>query len=107
MGKPSSGVVTAAFTALQGQYLAFIHTYTLLHRQPPAERDIQFFFQVTPPSIHNMILTLERRGLLARTPGKARALRVLVPSASLPALRDPTGEAEDGAAQQGDEADER
>jgi len=54
-----------------------------------------------------MILTLERRGLLARTPGKARALRVLVPSASLPALRDPTGEAEDGAAQQGDEADER
>ena len=107
MRRPSPGVVAATFTALQGQYLAFIYTYTLLHRQPPAERDIQFFFRVTPPSVHNMILTLERRGLLARTPGKARALRVLVPSASLPALRDPTGEAEDGAAQQGDEADER
>jgi len=54
-----------------------------------------------------MVITLERLGLLARTPGKARSLRVLVPSASLPALRDPAGGPEDGAAQQGDEADER
>ena len=58
MRRPSPGVVAATFTALQGQYLAFIYTYTLLHRQPPAERDIQFFFRVTPPSVHNMILTL-------------------------------------------------
>ena len=102
--RPASG---ARFTALQGQYLAFIHTYTLLHRRAPAEADMQLFFQVTPPSVHNMVLTLERRGLLARTPGKARSLRILVPSTSLPGLQDPAGEAEHGAAQQGDEADER
>jgi hypothetical protein len=35
------------FTPLQGQYLAFIRTYTLLHREPPAEMDMQHFFRVT------------------------------------------------------------
>ena len=94
MGKLLLGRSDASYTPLQGQYLAYIHTYTLLHRVPPAERDMQMFFQVTPPSIHNMVLTLERLGLLARTPGKPRSLRVLVPSASLPALRDPAGETE-------------
>jgi hypothetical protein len=105
VGKPRPDAGGAPFTKLQGQYLAYIHTYTLLHRQPPAERDMQLFFQVTPPAVHSMVITLERVGLLARTPGKARSLRVLLPSASLPALRDPAGGPEDGAAQQGDEAD--
>ena len=88
------------FTPLQGQYLAFIRTHRLIHRQAPAEMDMQRFFGVTPPAVHNMVVTLAARGLVARTPGKARSLRVLVPSADLPALRDPAGEAEDGAAQQ-------
>jgi Mn-dependent DtxR family transcriptional regulator len=77
------------FTPLQGQYLAFIHTYTLIHRRPPAERDMESFFGVTPPSVHNMVLTLEARGLVERTPGKPRSLRVLLPSADVPALHDP------------------
>jgi len=29
------------FTAKQGQYLAYIHLYTRLHRHPPAETDMQ------------------------------------------------------------------
>jgi repressor LexA len=78
------------FTPLQGQYLAFIRTYTLIHREPPAEMDMQRFFRVMPPSIHNMVLTLEARGLIERVPGKARTIRVLVPSAELPSLEDPT-----------------
>jgi Mn-dependent DtxR family transcriptional regulator len=65
--------------------------YTLIHRVPPAEADMQRFFRVTPPSVHQMVLTLERRGLLQRTPGKARSLRVLVPSSRLPALDEPRG----------------
>lgn len=32
-----------AFTKLQGQYLAYIATYTKLHRRPPAEADLQRF----------------------------------------------------------------
>lgn len=77
------------FTPLQAQYLAFINMYTLIHREPPAEADMQRFFRVTPPSVHQMVLTLERRGLLQRSPGKARSLRVLVDSDKLPPLQDP------------------
>jgi hypothetical protein len=50
------------FTKLQGQYLAFIVAYTKLNRRPPAEADCQRYFDVTPPSVHNMTVTLERRG---------------------------------------------
>ena len=77
------------FTPLQGQYLAFIRTYTLIHREAPAEADMQRFFGVTPPSVHNMVLTLAERGLIERVPGKARSLRVLVPSEELPPLDEP------------------
>ena len=51
------------FTAKQGQYLAYIHLYTRLHRRPPAETDMQEYFRVSPPSVHQMVLTLERAGL--------------------------------------------
>ena len=54
------------FTPKQGQYLAFIHAYTLVIGQPPAEADLQLFFQVTPPSVHQMVITLERNGLIRR-----------------------------------------
>src|ERR1022692_1812071 len=33
--------VTPPFTAKQGQYLAFIDNYTKIHRQAPAESDLQ------------------------------------------------------------------
>jgi DNA-binding MarR family transcriptional regulator len=75
------------FTEPQGQYLAFIHAYTLLNRRPPAEADIRRFFEVTPPAVHQMIVTLERNGLLRRTPGKARTIHLLVPAEDLPALQ--------------------
>jgi DNA-binding MarR family transcriptional regulator len=75
-----------AFTKLQGQYLAYIVTYTKLHRRPPAEADLQRYFGVTPPSVHDMILTLEKRGLISRTPGRARAIQVLVSPEQVPAL---------------------
>ena len=74
------------FTRIQGQYLAFIAAYTKLNRIPPAEADIQRNFGVTPPSVHQMILTLERRGLITRTPGRARSIEVLVPRHHLPEL---------------------
>ena len=74
------------FTHKQGQYLAFIHAYIGLHGQAPAEADIRKYFRVSPPSIHQMILTLERRGLIRRTPFVARSIRVLVPAEQLPGL---------------------
>ena len=74
------------FTKLQGQYLAYIATYTKLHGRPPAEADFQSYFKVTPPSVHDMIVMLDRRGLIERVPGQARSIRVLVPRELLPPL---------------------
>ena len=48
----------SAFTEKQGQYLAFIYAYTEIHGAPPAEADIQRFFRVTPPTVHQMVKTL-------------------------------------------------
>jgi len=74
------------FTAKQGQYLAFIYHYTKINRQPPAEADMQRFFGVTPPTVHQMILRLEEKGLIKRVPGQARSIEVLVPPDQLPPL---------------------
>jgi repressor LexA len=52
------------FTMLQGQYMAFIVAYAKLNRRSPAEADFQRYCDVAPPSVHNMIVTLERRGLI-------------------------------------------
>ncbi|MCK0505418.1 hypothetical protein, partial [Aromatoleum anaerobium] len=50
------------FTPVQGQYLAFIYAYTQVLGRPPAEADLQRYFHITPPSVHQMVLTLERLG---------------------------------------------
>ena len=57
------------FTEKQGQYLAFVYAYSRIFRRPPAEADMQRYFGVTPPSVHQMVLTLERAGLIRRRPG--------------------------------------
>ena len=75
------------FTPKQGQYLAFIYHYTKVNRRPPAQTDIQHFFGVTPPTVHQMILKLEEKGLLKRTPHQARNIEVLVPGEQLPSLK--------------------
>jgi len=74
------------FTQKQGQYLAYIHLYTRLHRRSPAEADIQQYFRVTPPTVHQMVLTLERAVLIKRQPGVARSIELLVDPAKLPEL---------------------
>jgi SOS-response transcriptional repressor LexA len=78
-----------SFTDRQGQYLAFIDAYTRVHGRPPAETDMQHHFQVSPPSVHQMVLTLERAGLIRSQPGVARSIEVLVAPEYLPVLRPP------------------
>lgn len=75
------------FTPRQGQYLAFIHTYTLVNERPPAQADIQRFFRLTPPSVYQMLLTLEREGLISRRAGVPRSIAVLVDPDLLPTLK--------------------
>jgi repressor LexA len=74
------------YTPKQGQYLAFIYYYGKIHGCAPAEADMQRYFQVSPPSVQHMILTLEARGLIERTPGQARSIRLLIPREELPDL---------------------
>jgi len=67
----------------QRQYLEFIVRYMARCGFAPAESDIQEHFQVSAPSVHEMIKTLERRGFIARGRdfnGQAlpRSIRVLI-----------------------------
>lgn len=75
-----------AFTPRQGQYLAFIHAYTLVLGRPPAEADFRKFFHVTPPTVHQMILSLEKAGLIARQKNVPRSICLKINKDALPTL---------------------
>lgn len=75
------------FTHKQGQYLAFIHYYTRLNHRPPSEADIQRYFNTTPPSVHDMIIRLEKRGVIERNPGQPRSIKLLLSQEELPKLK--------------------
>jgi Mn-dependent DtxR family transcriptional regulator len=74
------------YTERQGQYLAFIYYYTKLNGRPPAEADIGRYFRVAPPTVHQMILTLEKRGFISREPGRSRTICLLLSRDQLPDL---------------------
>ena len=76
-----------SFTEKQGQYLAFIYAYSRMFRRAPTEADMQRHFSVSPPSVHQMVLTLERAGLIRRQPGVARSIELLVAPENLPILK--------------------
>ena len=66
--------------------MAFIYYYGKIHGCPLSEAEMQQYFRVSPPSVHQMILTLETKGLIERTPGQPRSIRLLVPREELPDL---------------------
>ena len=49
--------------------------------QSPAERNMERHYMAIPFAVHSMILALHRRGLIDRTPGRARSIRILLPRA--------------------------
>ncbi|HSI87162.1 MAG: LexA family protein [Candidatus Methylacidiphilales bacterium] len=74
-------------TDRQGQFLAYIYQYSQIHGRAPAEKDMQDFFQITAPSVHSMVLMLEKNHFISRIPGMARSIQLLVPSDQLPQLK--------------------
>jgi hypothetical protein len=68
-GLAETGHTKARYTPKQGQYPPFIQYYTMIHGLPQSEADLQRYFRVSPPVVHQMILTLEARGFIARVPG--------------------------------------
>jgi repressor LexA len=83
---PATTAQGPAYTPKQGQYLAFIYYYTKLNSVPPAERDMQLYFRTSPPSVHQMVVTLEKRRLIERVPGQGRSIRLLVTRQDIPDL---------------------
>lgn len=75
-----------SYTDKQGQYLAFIYYFGKIHGCAPSEAEMEQYFRVSPPCVHQMILTLEAHGLIERTPGRARSIRLLIPREELPDL---------------------
>ena len=75
------------YTEKQGQYLAFIYYYTKINGVPPAQADLQRYFSVTPPSVHQMVLQLEKLKLITRIPNKPRSLTVELSEDELPRLK--------------------
>ena len=57
-----------------------------MFRRAPAEADLQRHFRVSPPSVHQMVVTLERNGFIRREPGVARSIELLVAPQALPIL---------------------
>jgi Mn-dependent DtxR family transcriptional regulator len=54
--------------------LALFIYYSKIHGCAPSEAEMQQYFRVSPPSVHQMILKLETCGLIERTPGQARSI---------------------------------
>jgi len=75
------------WTEKQGQYLAFVYNYTKIRGRSPAEAEMERYFRVTPPTVHQMILKLEEKGLISRVPGQARSIKLLVPDEDVPPLK--------------------
>src|SRR5215213_2556393 len=76
--------IVADFTLTQGRYLAFIQAYIDLHGYPPAESEIAAAMCVSPPSVNQMVKSLEKKGLVLRQPGQPRSLQILVPQEEIP-----------------------
>jgi predicted permease len=67
-----------------GLFLRTLNNLSNLGPGFPAEHRMQRHFEVSPPSVHRMVINLEKKGLIERTPGMARSIRVLVPARDLP-----------------------
>ncbi len=74
----------AEMTPTQGRYLAYIHAYTTGFGLPPAESEIAEAMGVSPPSVNQMMKTLESKGLIRRQSGVARSIEVLVAHDAIP-----------------------
>jgi repressor LexA len=84
--------VRRVLDAVYDRLVSIEHTFTdegyhtKIHGRPPAESDLQRFFRVTPPVVHQMIKTLEAHGFIDRKPRTARSIELRLTRAPLPDL---------------------
>jgi predicted nuclease of restriction endonuclease-like (RecB) superfamily len=78
-------------TRQQGQFLAYIHGYMMRNEQrlAPTHAALQKFFNLTAPSVNSMLIRLEQRGFIQRSPGQARGIRLTIATDLIPPLERP------------------
>ena len=75
------------FTPTQGRYLSFIHAYTEAFGQAPSMQEIADALKVQSPSVNGMLKTLDKKGLIERSPGVARSIEILLDPVKIPAWK--------------------
>lgn len=78
--------MSKSYTEKQGQYLAYIYYYTKINGCAPAEQDMQKYFKVSPPSVHRMVVELQKQGFIDKQAGKPRSIELKLPRNELPEL---------------------
>jgi hypothetical protein len=73
-------------TPRQGQYLSYVHHFTLINRRAPTPAEIMTYFDVSLSAVNQMLSTLEERGFIYRIPYQPLNMRVLVSPQELPIL---------------------
>ena len=71
-------------TPTQARYLAFIQKYMDLHGYAPSELEMARAMCVMPPSVNQMMKSLEKLGFISRSPGVARSILILLPDELIP-----------------------
>ena len=67
-----------AITARQRQVYEFIRRYLEVNNQPPTIAEIGKQFQMTSPaSVHSIVSSLEREGLIRRIPNVSRGIEII------------------------------
>lgn len=78
-------------TPKQGQFLAYIQEYMLRNSAgvAPTHAVLQRFLNLTAPSVNSMLIRLEKRGFIGRTPGQARGITLVIDPGMIPELDHP------------------
>ncbi len=71
-------------TPTQARYLAFIQKYMDQHGIAPSEMEMARVMCVMPPSVNQMMKSLEKLRFISRSPGVARSIRILLPDELIP-----------------------
>lgn len=88
---PSPARAASAPTHRQGQFLAYIREYMRRNYRgvAPTHSDLQRFFNLTAPSVNSMLVRLEERGFIRRTPRVARGIELTIDPDQIPPLDQP------------------
>lgn len=89
--RPAPASLPGGPTRRQGQFLAYIREYIMRNEAgvAPTHADLQWYFQLTPPSVNSMLIRLEQRGFIRRIPHQARAIELIIDPDWIPPLERP------------------